>query len=261
MATFLQMFYLPVEATEEMMDILHKVSPAAKGLHNFILGDTEMEVMFDVEEDIVTLNKGRISRTRYTLRATGGVDLVYFTSACHFLSWTMLQWVIQGIERSDVSHMINRDCTSLVAPNRVYGDPSPLNLSLDHNNVGHVEYGSCSETGVVAVLGRLWEDKEIYTIPQALNPVYEEGLAAIIQHQAMNLRVGSAAAAMGKSTIWMVLGGKLVQASISDFQVDKTTKTFNRDSLRTRCQPIVEILKESSTGLQGFESLLSQFRA
>lgn len=258
--TLLLLYYLPTEATEEMVDILHKVSPSAKSSTNFILGRTEMEVEFNLDGEVVTLNKGRISRSRYTLRAEGASGLVYFPSACHFLAWTALHWVVQNLDRQDMSHLINRDATSLVAPNRVYGDPSPLNLTLDQNNVGHLQYASSERYGH-AFLASIWEDKEIYTIPDALAPVYGEGLPAIIQHQAMNLRVGNAAAAMGKSTIWMVLDEKLVQISTSDFQVDKTTKTFNRDSLRTRCQPIVGVQRESSTGLSGFESLLNAFRS
>ena len=147
--------------------------------------------------------------------------------------------------------MLNRDATNLVAPSRMYGHPSPLNKASDRCTVGHLKLRLANPgKGCMPSLPEVLNDDSAYAAAEAAKFAFEEGLPVLFQHQLENLRVGLAAAGLGKSTIQMIMDvqtpeGATVKAkvrlSLGQFLVDKATKLFNRDSLEFRVTPGLEV--------------------
>jgi hypothetical protein len=253
-----ELLALPEDATASMIDLLAKVSLHKKSGQQFSLS-WEEEIEFQEDGNIVFPTRNRLGRTCYTLDVNGAK--FFYPNPSHLWAWMCIGWTIRALEQQEWSFLINRDATPLLAPNRVYGDPSPLNRQLDHNNVGHLSWDTSGEFAPGhTTLGTLWDDKDIYAVSKALPFVWQQMKSVIIQHQANNLRVGSAASAMGKSTVlWQGKNGKLYRVSISDFQVDKLKKLYNRDSLRTRCSPMVGVILREETDGTEFASLLAKY--
>lgn len=258
LADLYELLKLPEEATPLMISVLSNRAKHKKSDRCFLTSWGE-EVLFGEDGNVSFPSQRRLARTRYTLSVE---DLtVFHSNPSHLWSWMLIGWTIRELSDQEWRFLINRDATPLLAPSRVYGDPSPLNRQLDHNNVGHLmmvtsgywKEGHCT-------WGTIWKDNDIQAVSKALPYVWAEMDATIIQHQANNLRVGSAAAALGKSTVlWLTPKNELITISISDFQVDKLKKLYNRDSLRTRCAPLVEVILTLSYASNEFKELRSSF--
>lgn len=189
----------------------------------------------------------REGRFRYTWKSWEGDSYNWVKGDSECLGNVLFWWTIGEVPLRDISRLLNRDSTSLVSPNRVYGQPSPLNRASDRDTVGHIKLrlGNPGKTG--PCLPEVFNDESPYAAAEAARFAFEEGLPVLFQHQLESLRVGEVAAGLGKSTIKMLLPvlkdgvEKLtkVRFSLGQFLVDKATKLFNRDSLELRCQPIV----------------------
>lgn len=196
----------------------------------------------------------RENRNFYTLRI-GGTH--HWVNCPHSL-WgnQLVNWAVNGASAGSISKAVNRDATELVAPCRLYGDPSPLNKSQDKNTVGHLEMGlphwGVTYTGTASMLPNFLSDCDAFAPIKAAEFAYEDGLPVLYQHQLDTVRVGEIAAACGKSTVTLVVqltNGKLrkVQLAIGQFLVDKATKLFNRDSLLGRCPAIVTLFRKGES--------------
>ena len=182
-------------------------------------------------------------------------------------------WSIHETPLAEVSAMLNRDATNLVAPSRMYGHPSPLNKASDRCTVGHLKLRLANPgKGCMPSLPEVLNDDSAYAAAEAAKFAFEEGLPVLFQHQLENIRVGLAAAGLGKSTVQMIMDvttpeGATVKAkvrlSLGQFLVDKATKLFNRDSLEFRVTPGLEVdieylteedKNESETLLEEFSS-------
>ena len=160
-------------------------------------------------------------------------------------------WSIHETPLAGVSAMLNREATNLVAPSRMYGHPSPLNKASDRCTVGHIKLRLATPgKSCMPSLPEVFNDESAYAAAEAAKFAFEEGLPVLFQHQLENLRVGLAAAGLGKSTIQLIMDvqtpeGKVVKAkvrmSLGQFLVDKATKLFNRDSLEFRVTPGLEV--------------------
>jgi len=200
------------------------------------------------EEGIRFPDKMRENRNYYTLRAACDT---HWLDNPHVLWGNQLMWWCMGATSlGQISKAINRDATELVAPSRVYGDPSPLNRSQDRNTVGHltlalpsVGHGARNSSVLTPLT---LTDIDAYAPILAAEFAYEAGLPVLYQHQLESTRVGEVAAACGKSTVVLVVkldNGKLrrIKLSIGQFLTDKAAKLFNRDSLLGRCPAIVKV--------------------
>jgi len=211
------------------------------------------------------LNRG--NRNYYTLRVG---DNYHWCDNPHAL-WgnQIIRWAINNASSGSIGKAVNRDSTELVAPNRLYGDPSPLNKSQDRNTVGHLEASIPAwgpfYTGPQSMVPDLLSDVDSMAPIRGAEFAYEAGLPVLYQHQLETVRIGEIAAACGKSTIELVVklsNGKLrkVKLSIGQFLVDKATKLFNRDSLLGRC-PAVVIIHRKGEGTEEGKATLASFKA
>jgi len=190
----------------------------------------------------------REGRFRYTWKSWEGESYNWVSGDAEMLGNVLFWWSIMEVPLRDISRLLNRDSTSLVAPNRVYGQPSPLNRASDRDTVGHLKLRLSNPGKSGPCLPEVYNDESPYAAAEAARFAFEEGLPVLFQHQLESLRVGKVAAGLGKSTIKLLLpvfkdGVKKtakVGFSVGPFLVDKVTKLFNRDSLELRCQPIVE---------------------
>jgi hypothetical protein len=213
----------------------------------------------DWEEDKISFpDKLRENRNYYTLRAG---ENTHWIDNPHLL-WgnQLLWWSINGTSLGKVGKYLNRDATGLVAPNRLYGDPSPLNQSQDRNTVGHLvaQLGTVypHQVGLFPMTPEILTDTNAFAPTLGAEFAYEAGLPVLYQHQLENVRVGEIAAACGKSTLVMVFplkNGKLrkVKVSVGQFLTDKATKLFNRDSLLGRCPAIVSMERKAKAAEEG----------
>jgi hypothetical protein len=193
----------------------------------------------------------RENRNFYTLR----MGSVHHWVDCPHSLWgnQLVRWAVNGAPTGAISKAVNRDATELVAPSRVYGDPSPLNRSQDKNTVGHLEMGlpfwGVYYMGKGSMLPDMLSDCDSFAPIRAAEFAYEAGMPVLYQHQLETVRIGEIAAACGKSTINVTVkleNGLLrtVQVAIGQFLIDKATKLFNRDSLLGRCPAIVHIFRK-----------------
>ena len=236
---------------------------------SFTLYDT-LEVLWE-EERVFFPGFLREGRFRYTVKSHSG-DKYFWVKGdgqgdLEALGNVMFWWVLEEAPLAYISSLINRDSTNLVAPNRVYGNPSPLNHAPDRDTVGHlmVRTGTPRTEGDPSVI-EFFNDTSPYAAAEAAKFAFQEGLPVLFQHQLESLRVGLAAAGLGKSTFEMVLPawdpqkGSMalakVRLSSGQFMVDKSAKLFNRDSLEFRCPPLLEAQMEVSA--KGTE-LLEEF--
>lgn len=201
----------------------------------------------------------RENRNYYTIRfgATHRWVAVEDVVDCPHSLWgnQLIRWAVNGASSGAISKAVNRDATQLVAPSRLYGDPSTLNRSQDHNTVGHLEMGLPSwgvhYTGPGSMLPDMLSDCDSFAPIRAAEFAYQDGLPVLYQHQLENVRVGEIAAACGKSTVNVTVKCKdgmlkTIQVAIGQFLVDKATKLFNRDSLLGRCPAIVHIFRKGA---------------
>ena len=206
----------------------------------------------------------RQNRNFYTLRIG---DKHHWVDCPHTL-WgnQLIRWAVNGASSGAISKAVNRDATELVAPARLYGDPSPLNKSQDLNTVGHLEMGLPSwgihYLGNGSMLPDMLTDCDAFAPIRAAEFAYDNGLPVLYQHQLETVRVGEIAAACGKSTIDITVqlkNGELrtVQMAIGQFLVDKATKLFNRDSLLGRCPAVVHVFRKGDGNSEAKASLSS----
>lgn len=206
----------------------------------------------------------RENRNFYTLR----IGATHHWVDCPHTLWgnQLIRWAVNGASSGAISKAVNRDATELVAPARLYGDPSPLNKSQDLNTVGHLEMGLPSwgihYLGNGSMLPDMLTDCDAFAPIRAAEFAYENGLPVLYQHQLETVRVGEIAAACGKSTIDITVqlkNGELrtVQMAIGQFLVDKATKLFNRDSLLGRCPAVVHVFRKGDGNSEAKASLSS----
>ena len=206
----------------------------------------------------------RENRNFYTLR----IGTIHHWVDCPHALWgnQLVRWAVNGASSSAISKAVNRDATELVAPSRLYGDPSPLNKSQDRNTVGHLEMNLPSwgphYMGTGSMLPDMLSDCDAFAPIRAAEFAYEAGLPVLYQHQLETVRVGEIAAACGKSVINITVeleSGELrtVQMAIGQFLVDKATKLFNRDSLLGRCPAVVHIFRKGDGNSEAKASLSS----
>lgn len=208
-------------------------------------------------------DKLRESRNYYTVRADG-VDPEWVDIPHLIWGNQLMWWCMSGASLGSIGIAINRDATELVAPARVYGDPSPLNKSQDLNTVGclalHLHRVYPMARSSEPMIPMILTDTDAYASVSAARLAYDQDLPVLYQHQLESTRVGEIAAACGKSTIKLVVklkSGKLrrIKLSLGQFLTDKATKIFNRDSLLGRCPPIVQVIRKVNqpTNDGGFE--------
>lgn len=212
----------------------------------------------------------REGRFRYTVKSEKGTTYSWIKGEgqgdLECLGNVLFWWVLEEAPLSYISSLLNRDSTNLVAPNRVYGNPSPLNKASDRDTVGHlmVRTGCPRNEGDPTVI-EFFNDTSPYAAAEAAKFAFQEGLPVLFQHQLESLRVGLAAAGLGKSTFEMVLPAldpqtgsptiSRVRLSSGQFMVDKSAKLFNRDSLEFRCPPLLEVdMQVPEEGAQLMES-------
>lgn len=229
----------------------------------FLLYDT---LWVDWKPDKVYLPKvRRESRKFYTLR----VEQAYRWVGPSIL-WgnCLVQWAVNGASSGTISKSVQRDSCELVATARLYGDPSPLNLSLDSGTVGHLALSAPSRAvtyvGKDTMLPSMVSDESPEAQIEAARFAYAAGLPVLYQHQINNVKVGPGVAGCCNSTVELVIAGDPITFSVGDFQVDKVTKLFNRAGLLSRCPPRVKVNpgdKPSETvDLEGFEALKAKAR-
>lgn len=222
------------------------------------------------ESGVVLPGIRRENRDYYTLRVGGDH---HWIDDPHVL-WgnQLVWWSVNGTSPGAISKAVNRDSTQLVAPARLYGDPSPLNKAQDKGTVGHLALElppvAALFTGMVSMLPDIWSDTDCHAPVIAAEFAYEAGLPVLYQHQLETTRIGTIAAACGKSTINIVVqlaNGKLRQlkCSIGQFLSDKATKIFNRDSLLGRVPALVTIIRKDdqpvdNAGMDAFTNLASK---
>lgn len=201
-------------------------------------------------------DKMRESRNYYTVRA-GGVEPEWVDQPHLMWGNQLMWWAMGGASLGTVGKAINRDATELVAPARVYGDPSPLNKSQDLNTVGslalHLQRVYPMARTAEPMIPMILTDTDAYAAVTAARLAYDNNLPVLYQHQLESARVGEIAAACGKSTIQLVVklrSGKLrrIKLSLGQFLTDKAAKLFNRDSLLGRCPAIVEVVRKDDQG-------------
>lgn len=224
-------------------------------------------------EHIFFPSSNREGRFRYTWKGEGplGGETRWVKGDSHMLGNVLFWWCISEPSEKWISALINKEATNLVAPNRVYGHPSPLNKASDRYTVGHLTL-RLDGGGNYPICLEVDNDEGAYAAADAAKYAFEEGLPVLFQHQLESLRVGKAASGLGKSSIKMILPIKgpdgsmkqvKVRLSLGQIAVDRSTKLFNRDSLEFRCQPIVEAhradisdeqVKEESSLVDSFDS-------
>ena len=267
----LDMLWLPEAAPYEAFLKAHATQTNDEG--HILLYDT-LWVKY-TNEHVFFPSSNREGRFRYTWKGEGelGGETRWVKGDSHMLGNILFWWCISEPSEKWISGLINKDATNLVAPNRVYGHPSPLNKASDRCTVGHLTL-RLDGGGSYPICLEVDNDEGAYAAADAAKYAFEEGLPVLFQHQLESLRVGKAAAGLGKSSIKMVLpvqgpDGSVktvkVRLSVGQIAVDKSTKLFNRDSLEFRCQPLVEAYrtdisdeqaKEEASLVDSFDSLV-----
>ena len=220
------------------------------------------------EDGVKFPDKLRESRNYYTVRL--GKACPAWVDQPHVLWGNQLAWwSMSGASLGTVGKAVNRDATELVAPARVYGDPSPLNKSQDLNTVGHLALHLTKVyplgRGTDPMIPMVLTDTDAFAAVIGAELAYQHHLPVLYQHQLESVRVGEIAAACGKSTITLVVklrSGKLrrVQLSLGQFLTDKATKLFNRDSLLGRCPAIVEAIRKEADEANSDQDLFEALR-
>lgn len=209
----------------------------------------------------------RDARNYYTIRVPGG-ETHWIDDKHTLLGNQLMWWCMSATPLGTISKSLNRDATELVAPSRVYGDPSPLNKSQDANTIGHLALDLAKvypmERSVKPMLPVIYTDDDAFAPVIGAELAYEAGLPVLYQHQLESARVGEIAAACGKSTFVLVVrlaNGKLrkVLVSLQPYKADKDTKTLNRDSLLGRCPALLKVIRKESQGKD--ETLANHFTA
>lgn len=196
----------------------------------------------------------REARNYYTVRIPGG-DTHWIDDKHALLGNQLMWWCMNATSLGSVSKALNRDATELVAPARVYGDPSPLNKSQDVNTIGHLALDLAKvypmERSNRCMLPVIYTDDDAFAPVIGAEFAYEAGLPVLYQHQLESARVGEVAAACGKSTFCLVVtlaNGQLrkLTVSLQQYLADKRTKTLNRDSLLGRCPALLKVIRKES---------------
>lgn len=249
----LDMLWLPAHAPYESFLRAHATDSNDK--EGLLLYDT-LWVKYS-EELVYFPGFTREGRFRYTWKGEGfkGGEHRYVMGDGHMLGNVLFWWCIGEPPLKHISALLNKDATNLVAPNRVYGHPSPLNKASDRCTVGHLTLSLEGGGKGCPFYLEVDNDNDAYAAAAAAKYAFAEGLPVLFQHQMESIRVGKAAAGLGKSTIIMVLpvqgsDGSIkivkVRLSLGQIAVDKIAKLFNRDSLEFRCQPIVDAIRSTS---------------
>ena len=242
----LDMLWLPEAAPYQDFLKAHATQTNDEG--HILLYDT-LWVKY-TDEHVSFPSSNREGRFRYTWKGEGplGGETRWVKGDSHMLGNVLFWWCISEPSEKWISALINKEATNLVAPNRVYGHPSPLNKASDRCTVGHLTL-RLDGGGNYPICLEVDNDEGAYAAADAAKYAFEEGLPVLFQHQLESLRVGKAASGLGKSSIKMILPIKgpdgsmkqvKVRLSLGQIAVDKSTKLFNRDSLEFRCQPIIE---------------------
>lgn len=263
----LDMLWLPEAAPYQDFLKAHATQTNDEG--HILLYDT-LWVKY-TNEHVFFPSSNREGRFRYTWKGEGplGGETRWVKGDSHMLGNVLFWWCISEPSEKWISSLINKDATNLVAPNRVYGHPSPLNKASDRCTVGHLTL-RLDGGGSYPICLEVDNDEGAYAAADAAKYAFEEGLPVLFQHQLESLRVGKAASGLGKSSIKMILpvqgpDGSVkqvkVRLSLGQIAVDKSTKLFNRDSLEFRCQPIVEAHRAdiSDEQVKAEDSLVDSF--
>lgn len=227
---------------------------------SLILTKGALEVLF--QEEVWFFPKyrkeGRFRYTRVLEGASAEAGMNWVRSQKEALGNILLWWWFHQISDGELSSLVNRDSTSILAPARLYGFPSPLNKASDTGTVGHLQVRLEARGPVV------YNDESAYSPAYAAGYAFDEGLPVLFQHQLENIRVGLVAAGLGKSTFDLFIpykgGAVKIKFSAGQFEVDKASKLFNRDSLELRVMPVLGVLWEAPSPDKS-KNLVAGFKA
>lgn len=269
-ADFLSWWWLP---NERVWDIVNSVSSPVDEEWSMLNG----HLIYKRAEDggVVLQKRARLSRDfYYVLYGTQEIGSLFAErQAGEVWGNILLQWFLNRTPEEGVSLRINKRATQMVASSRQYADPSPLNNCVDKGTVGRlrarlVGSGSKVKAGMTRMSYTFVNDEGPMSAANAVCAILEkdEMYAMSIQHQIKDVRCGDAGSSLGKSTIKAKVvfkdglvffrkdkNGKVVKKQIpaghvdyikllvEQYNVDKSSKLFNRAALEMRVPPLVTV--------------------